>query len=144
MLDTYKFFEVIQYMVKSEALQQSSSRIATLLETIVTERKLLQCLVPLSKYTNSQNLLEKTGGNRMDPEKRVDQVENALKGELCNVFILCEPHVVSGICRLLYNLCLAFPEAMTTECHRHAIIVQLARYMYMCKLLLSGYPKFSV
>ncbi len=126
-LDTYKFFEVLQYLVKNEALLQISSRIATLLEKIVLDMELLHSLVPLSQYAGSRNLLEKTSGTEIDQEKRVALAELGLKGELCDVFVLCEPHVVSGMCCLLCNLCLAFPEAMATECHRHAIIVQLTR-----------------
>ena len=127
MLDTYKFFEVLQYLVKNEALLQVSSRVATQLEKIVLDKELLQSLVPLSRYASSRGLLEKGSEAEMDQERRVAQAKLALKGELWDVFVLCEPHVVSGMCCLLRNLCLAFPEAMATECHRHAIIVQLTR-----------------
>ena len=126
MLDTYKFFEVLQYMVKTEALLQISSQVATLLEKIVIDKELLQSLVPLSQYTSSRTL-DKASSTGIDQEKRVAQAELALKGELCDAFVLCEPHVVSGMCCLLYNLCLAFPEAMATECHSHAIVLQLTR-----------------
>lgn len=133
LLDSYKFFGAVQYSVKSESLVQSGNQISALLGKIVRNKQLLQNFVPVSQYACSSNSgsLECDAG-ASEREWAVSSVftrdELALKALLCDVFVSCDPHVVSGMCCFLHHLFLAFPDFVATRCHRNATLVQLIRW----------------
>lgn len=131
MLDAYKFFDMMQYSVKSESLAQLSNQIASLLRKVAQDKLVLQALVPISQYASSQSLGEdgtcEEKGAVSGSTRCQSRDEMALKGVLGDVFQSCDPHMVSGMCCFLHHLFLAFPDFIATQCHSNATVVLLAR-----------------
>ena len=129
LLDSYKFFEMVQHSIQSDSLHQLSDEIPPLVGKLVKDKHLLRILVPVSQYTSNHTVNEDEAtqpkprpGNRTDPARESDIL---LKEIVLDLLSLCDPLVVSGMCSLLHNLLLSFPNFIATRCHHSTLTMQL-------------------
>ena len=132
MLDSYKFLTTLQYSIKSETITQTSTQLVPLLCKILPDRQVLQVFVPLGQFTSAWPELRESGVRSEGGSGGLalcgdNGAADELKAVLCDVYVACDPHVVTGLCVLLYNLFRAFPELVAKKCHHSATLVQLTR-----------------
>ena len=104
---------------------------------------LLQELPPAMARGQSSSLATKLKGALSDTSARKPTEDKQECHDLCKgsdfqsaskttsaVLKCCEPHFISGACRLLYNLLLAFPEVVGAQLYNHGFIKGLIGYVH--------------
>ncbi len=142
LLNSQKFFEVLQHSIRSEGLAHLIRQIPPLISKLGVNENTLPVLIPVSQYTRSSHQQKtlppkgasdgvsdgSSGGDGGEvSDCSISEGHSLLCGVINDVFSCCDLHVISSVCSLLHNLHLAFPDFMATQCHNKAVILQLTR-----------------
>lgn len=134
LLDSHQFSDVITHAMQADSIHQLTPQLSKTIRKLVSDECTLSFLVPVNRYPGSRD------DGEMADESDGSDGGVQLKALIGGILVFCDPHVVSGVCCLVHNIFLAFPDYMTAYLHPPSLLAQLTRCSLQAVFVIINEP----